>query len=208
MRTSHRNPVGWRYVCAGVLLTAMAAHPIGSRADDAHGALPPLSNRQAAERAVARALDNLGIPGGNGREVSCRIERKDGAGDQLLDIMAVEFLVRLGYRVRMGDTVPGFTFRADSLAVDIERRGGILAGRVERRAEATIVAVFRETADTHTTCRARGVYEDAIPAQYLKHAGLSEPFVNDHSRSAFALKPVLFGLIVTGMVWLLYLYRG
>jgi hypothetical protein len=208
MRTAVRYAWWLRFVRTGVLLAGMTACTTAHISADPCPLVLPLSNRQVAEQVVSRALENLGIPEGNGREVSCRIERTGRAGDTLLDIMAVEYLLRRGYRVRAGDTVPGFTFRADSLMVDLERRGGIRSGRVVRRAEAFVVAVFRETADAHTTYRARGVHEDAFPSRLLAHAGRVEPFVNESGSPAFAVKQVLFGLIVTGLIWLLYSYRG
>jgi len=208
MRTAVRIARGLRFVLTGVLLAGMTACATSRVSNDPYRTSLPLSNRQVAERVISQALENLGIPEGNGREVSCRVERTGTAGDPMLDIMAVEFLARRGYRVRTDSTIPEFRFGTDSLAVDLTGRGSIRARRVERHAEASVVAVFRESPDARKTYRAFGVYEDSFPAWASEYTGRSEPFVNDHRRSGLAVKPFFFGLIVTGLVWLLYTYRG
>jgi hypothetical protein len=52
------------------------------------------------------------------------------------------------------------------------------------------------------------MYDDAFPTGMLDHVGRDDSFVVDRGRSFAVVRPVLFGLAVTGLIWLLYSYRG
>jgi hypothetical protein len=189
------------------LLAAVMLAPEGGADETGRPSLPP-TNRQAAERAVAAALEQLGVPEGNGAEAACTIDGPASPGGALLDILAVEFLGRRGYKVRTGDGVPGFRFGLDSLTVDLDGRGVFRVRRVDRHAEATVTAEYRGSPDTRYIYRARGVFDDSFSAAAAGYTGRAEPFVNDRSGPSLPVEPILFGLAVTGLIWLLYSYRG
>ena len=209
-------------IAVWVFLLAMVMQPDGSGTEEPGRLRFPPTNRQMAEQVIAQALEKLGIPEGKGGEVSCGVEEGGAPGNSLIDILSVEFLNRHGYRVRTGDGIPGFRFGVESLAVVLKGRGVVRVSRVERHAEVSVVAVLRGTGETgrpsvsgahvgdplRTTWRARGVLDDAFPAKDREYVGRSEPFVNDQSGPSLSIRPIVYGLIVTGLIWLLYSYRG
>ncbi len=58
----------------------------------------PVSNAQVAQKVIELALENAGIPYGKGTEVSYKVDG-DSEEDNLLRIIALEFLLKHGYRV-------------------------------------------------------------------------------------------------------------
>ncbi len=167
----------------------------------------PFTNRQVAEQVVARALEDLRLPEGNGAAVRVGLEG-NGQGRDMLEVAVMEHLAGHGYRVGGGDTLPEFRFGMDTLYVSLEREGGFRKKQVRRLAEARIGAVFRETPDARKNYQGRGIYDDAFPSGMLDHVGRDASFVVDRGRSFAVVRPILFGLAVTGLIWLLYSYRG
>lgn len=190
-------------VIAAMLLGALWAAGSAAGAD---GSLP-LTNRQTAERALTRALEGMAIPEGNGLAVRCRAETA-GPGSDLLPAAAVEYLVGRGYRVGEGEALPEFRFTLDTLYVRIDRPGWVRRKTAERVAEARVGAEFLGARDTRMVFRGQGRLEDAFPAGMLDHTGWDDPFLVGTKGSFGTAKPVFFGLVVTGLIWLLYSYRG
>ena len=167
----------------------------------------PLSNRQVAERVITCALDSLGIPEGKGFTVHVEVDGT-GIGQNILDMAATEFLTKHGYHVGGKGALPEFRFTVDTLFVNLGREGGFRKKQVRRIAEARIGANFRETQDSRKVFQGHGFYNDAFPVGKLNHVGRGDSFVVDRGSSFAVVRPVLFGLAVTGLIWLLYSYRG
>jgi hypothetical protein len=185
---------------------AVALSCAGSRSS--LGGDAPITHRQAAERAIFSALESMKVPGGASATVSLRIEDRGRACDPMLRLAAEDYLVRNGYRVRAGEEVPCFTFRADTLSVTLERSGGIRNASAARSAETAVTAVFRPDASSWLGFGGHGSFRGTIPLWAVSSMGRDLEFVNDQSRLFGAVRPVFLGLLVTGFVWLLYSYRG
>jgi hypothetical protein len=188
-------------VLTGVL-TEFRTAPSGAETD-----VPPLTNRQAAEQVLARALENLGIPEGNGVIVLCRAN-SSGTEVPFFRAAVQEFLLARGYRIRESGEFPEFRFGLDTLFVHIERKGFLRDRMVRRMAEARIGVVFRSSEEVRQAYRGSATYEDMFPAAMIDHAGRNDPFLTGEERSFGIIKPVVFGLVFTGLIWLLYSYRG
>jgi hypothetical protein len=173
----------------------------------AESEVPPLTNRQAAEQALLRALQNLGIPEGSGMTVLCRAD-SSGSGFPVFQAAARAYLLGRGYRVRERGEFPEFSLSLDTLFVSMERKGFLRIKTVQRAAEARVGAVFRGPGETRQVYRGSGTYEDVFPANMIDHAGRNDPFLTGEGRSFGIVKPVLFGVVFTGLIWLLYSYRG
>jgi hypothetical protein len=185
---------------------AVALSCAGSRSS--LGGDAPITHRQAAERAIFSALEAMKVPPGGSSPVSLRFEDRGRACDSMLRLAAEDYLVRNGYRVRAGEEVPCFTFRADTLSVTLERSGGIRNASAARSAETAVTAVFRPDAASRRVFEGKGSYRDAIPLWAVSSMGRDLEFVDDQSRLFGAVRPVFLGLLATGFVWLLYSYRG
>lgn len=168
---------------------------------------PPISHRQAAERVIATAMDDLGIPEGNGM-TACIVVDGAAPGGDILEIAAAEFLLEHGYKIAGSDTFPEFRVGLDTLAVSLESEGGFWKKKVRRRAEARVKAVFREARDARKVFVGQGIYEDVFSKGALGKSDRDDPFIIDRSRSFTVVRPIFFGLTVTGLIWLLYSYRG
>ena len=197
-----RIHIFWGVVFAGLVgagFTAMGAE------NDPYP-LPP-SNREAAEKVLFTAIENLGIPEGKGAGILFRTEGT-GTGRELLGIIAEEFLLNHGYQVHESGNFPEFRFGIDTLYIKLDTGGKGKKHSVGRFAEARVGAFFQETEDSRKVFNGRGVFEDAFPSRMLEHVVRNDTFVIHHSTLYAVVKPVLFGLIMTGLVWLLYSYRG
>jgi len=197
-----RKYIFWGGVFAGLVGTGFTA---GGEAADSYP-LPP-SNRQVAEKVLFSAVENLGIPEGKGAGILFRTEGT-GAARELLGFIAEEFLLKHGYQVHESGNFPEFRFGLDTLYVRLDPGGKGKKLSVERFAEARISAFFQETENSRKVYNGRGVFEDAFPSRMIGHVGRNDTFVIHHSTLYSVVKPVLFGLIMTGLVWLLYSYRG
>jgi len=177
----------------------------------AHGAefdarlLPP-SNREIAGKVLLAAVENLGIPEGKGADVLFRTEGTK-TEKELWGSIAEEFLLKQGYIVHESGNFPEFRFGIDSLYIKLDKGKG-KKHPVGRFAEARVIAFFQETESSRKVFHGNGVFEDIFPASMMEHVGKNDPFVINHSTSYSVIKPVFFGLIMTGLVWLLYSYRG
>jgi hypothetical protein len=190
---------------AGVIavLVGTGFTPEGKTADSYP--LPP-SNRQVAENVLFKAVENLGIPEGKGAGILFSAAGTGAAGD-ILGFIAEEFLLKRGYEVHESGNFPEFRFDLDTLYVRLNP-GGKGKKRVERFAEARISAFFQETESSRKVYNGSGIFEDAFPSAMIKHVGRDDRFVIRQRTLYSAVKPVFFGLIMTGLVWLLYSYRG
>jgi hypothetical protein len=168
--------------------------------------LPP-SNRETAEKVLSKAIENLGIPEGKGAGILFRTEGT-GTGKELLGILAEKFLLNHGYQVHEIGNFPEFRFGIDTLYIKLDTGGKGKKHSVERFAEARVGAFFQETEDMKKVYNGRGVYEDEFPSGMLEHVGRNDTFVIQNNTLFAAAKPFLYGLIMTGLVWLLYSYRG
>ncbi len=169
--------------------------------------IPPPTNRQAAEKALVQALETLGIPEGNGVTALFRVTEPGESGD-LFRVTAMEYLLRRGYRIKESGEFPEFRFDLDTLYVHINRKGFPRRKTAERIAEARIGAIFHDLDETRKVFRGHGIHEDGFPAVMLNQVGRDDLFPVGSDRLFGAIKPALFGLTVTGLIWLLYSYRG
>ena len=74
----------------------------------------PISNAQVAEKVIELSLENAGIPCGHGTIVSCKVDG-DSEEDSLLGMIALEFLLKHGYRVVENNDSLVALQRSDSL---------------------------------------------------------------------------------------------
>ena len=124
----------------------------------------PVSNAQVAQKVIELALENAGVPHGQGTEVSYKVDgdprldpRLDQGGveDNLLGIIALEFLLKHGYRVvENKDSSPihsgtEIRFSLDTLYVNLyprldrgESRTTKMSKLIRRHSEAHIKIVF------------------------------------------------------------------
>ncbi|HDY86872.1 MAG TPA: hypothetical protein ENH82_02015 [bacterium] len=173
--------------------------------------IPP-SNIHVSQTAIKAALENSGIPQGNGTGVVCNI---DGAtkADYLLDNIASEYLLGHGYRVfENKKSIPEIRFNLDTLYVNLDiKRKKKEVKLIQRYSEARISVVFLLPSGVKEVYKGRGTYEDAFPFKMLDSTGKNEPFVTYspvYDRIAKKAKPFLLGITMTALAWLLYSYRG
>jgi hypothetical protein len=196
------------YIVLGVMCGVVAVSGFPAGDVRAQNAPPfPATHRQAAEKALSAAVGNLGIPEGNGSDVLFRTGSA-GTGHELLGTIAEEYLLAHGYRVHEKGTWPEFAFELDTLYVRLDS-GGKGRGRLTARiAGAEVGAVYRITEDTRSVFHGSGKYEDVIPARALRKMEQKETYIIDHSTVFGVVKPIFLGIMITGLVWLLYSYRG
>ncbi len=198
----------FRVLVLNLIVMALCGASGITYADDVNdGTVLPPTNLRVGERVLARAMQSLNIPGGSGRLV--RISTAEsGPGNGLLADTALEYLVGRGYRVAESDTLPEFRFSLDTLYVSIERPGWIRRNRAVRTAEARIGAEYHGPENTRQVFRGQGRIEDVFPASMIDHVEGNDLFPDRAEDSFGAARSVVFGLVVTGLIWLLYSYRG
>ena len=206
----------------------------------------PVSNAQVAQKVIELALENAGVPYGKGtlvalqrsenEEVSYKVDG-DSEEDNLLRIIALEFLLKHGYRVsefRIHNsefTIPVIRFSLDTLYVNLYPRldprldrGGSRTTKMSkltrRHSEAHIKIVFLIVRAEHVqpllpefkkVYKGRGVMEDTFPSYMLESVGEGESFTTifpAQDRIIKNVQPFLLGITITALVWLLYSYRG
>ena len=172
----------------------------------------PLSNIYVGETVIESALENSGIPPGNGTEVVCNIDGVTKA-DYLLGINASEYLLRHGYRIfENKKSILEIRFSLDTLYVNLDiKRTKNKVKLIKRYSEARICAVFHQLSGVKEVYKGLGIYEDTFPFQMLDSVGNNESFVTfspAYNRIAEKVKPFLLGITMTALVWLFYSYRG
>ncbi|MFC1552756.1 hypothetical protein ACFL6P_09375 [Candidatus Latescibacterota bacterium] len=188
----------------------------------------PKTNSHVAEIVVRSALENAGIPVGRGAEVRFSMDSSGDAHD-IMAIAGPEFLLDHGYTVSespgTNESIPEFRFGIDTLYVNLDRDKNV-PRTIGRIAAANIRAVLAGSGDVESagsTGDARGTggakkvfigaakYSDSFPAQMMEATGTEEPYINrfpsrEHIKSM--TQPLLLGITMTALVWLLYSYRG
>jgi hypothetical protein len=172
----------------------------------------PVSNVRVGEQVIEQALENSGIPGGNGTVVLYTVNQSGFSGN-LLDILVPEFLLKKGYTVtKKKGFLPEFTFNLDTLYVNLDRKHLSRHGSVVRRySEARINAVFKTSLDFSEVYAGRGIFSDIIRSKDMKYLGSNENFVHQIQNGDGVIgkiKPVFTGVAVTILMWLLYSYRS
>jgi hypothetical protein len=173
--------------------------------------IPP-SHVQVGGKVIELALNNLGIPDGKGREVGCIVEGTDKASE-LVRIIAPEILLKLDYKIaEKKSTAPELIISVDTLHVTLTKEKSLLAGkRIERFAEAHIHAVLLDADGTRQVFTGKGTFVDNLTSEMLQSVASNDPYVIDRvSRNRFVakLKPVVIGIAMTVLTWMLYSYRG
>jgi hypothetical protein len=220
-------------VCLLLILSLFPIAGCGSafRAEEPFQGTIPKTNSHVAEIVVRSALENAGIPGGNGAAVRFSVD-SSGTSHDIMAIAGPEFLLNLGYTVsespEINGSIPEFTIGIDTLFVNLEHEKNVTR-TIERIAVARISAVLTATGANDLTGNARSTvgngskggtkkvfigtaeYRDSFPARMLDAAGTEEPYVSmfpsrEHIRSI--TQPLLLGITMTALVWLLYSYRG
>ncbi|MFC1538955.1 hypothetical protein ACFL6H_05985 [Candidatus Latescibacterota bacterium] len=170
----------------------------------------PKTNSQIAEIVFESALEKAGIPGGRGVEIRFVVENNI-IGSDILEMVAPEFLLNHGYIVsEKNGLVPEFRFSVDTLYVNLERAEND-AQTIQRYAMANIGAVLTDSGGTKKVFIGSGKYQDSLPFGMMEAVGTHETYVHrfpsqEHIREKF--QPVLLGITMTALVWLLYSYRG
>ncbi|MFC1541339.1 hypothetical protein ACFL50_02680 [Candidatus Latescibacterota bacterium] len=174
-----------------------------------HGEIPK-ANSQIAEIVVESALEKAGIPGGRGFEIRFVVENT-GIGSDILEMVIPEFLLEHGYVVsEKNGLVPEFRFSVDTLYVNLERAENDTQ-TIRRYAVANIGAVLTDSDGTKKIFFGSGEYQDSFALVMMETAGTSAPFVYPFSSREHLkdkIQPVLLGITMTALVWLLYSYRG
>jgi hypothetical protein len=192
----------WMVIPAGLAGAFFTAYASEMNTDP----LPP-SNNEVVGIVLSDAMGNLGIPEGKGVDVFFCIEGESEKKD-IIRVIAEKFLLEHGYRVHETGKFPEFRFGLDSLYIKLDLKKEGKKNIVERFAEAKIVAIFQETEISRKVYNGSGVFKDEFPAKMMGHVGEKDPVIVNHRTFYGVIKPVFFGLIMTGLVWLLYSYRG
>jgi len=172
----------------------------------------PLSNIQVEEKVIRSALKDLGLPGGQSREVMCMVNENSRASE-ILRIIASEVLLEQQYSVtEKKSSVPVLRFSVDTLRVVLTSERLQKKGKgIKRFAEAHISCVFLETSGSRYVFRGKGTYEDSFASHMLNSLGESDQYVTNHAlhdRYTEKVKPVVFGVTMTILTWMLYSFRG
>jgi len=94
----------------------------------------PISNAQVAEKVIELSLENAGIPCGHGTIVSCKVDG-DSEEDSLLGMIALEFLLKHGYRVVENNDSLVASRYAESEARRVQRSDSLRCNAVETKNE-------------------------------------------------------------------------
>ncbi len=174
----------------------------------------PLSNMQIMEKAVWEALENAGVSEGNNEPLRLEFRGEEGMPESLLTVLVPGFLKNLGYEVSESGVHSSVVMvRADTMAVslNIERR---LFGRdrVLRLAEVSLVLEKHGSNGTKSVYEGSYAASDEFPLTYLLAVGNGETFVTVYDTGNILSgnhgKPLVLGITMTALVWLLYAYRG
>lgn len=203
---------GWVRLFQGLLLFGLAGCSSVFQGEKPYKSEIPLSNVNVGEIVIERALENAGLPRGHGIEVIYQVDGASKASN-LLEIIALEFLLRNGYRiVENKQPIPKIRFSLDTLYVNLDiKRTKSLDKIIRRDSEARIGAVFQETSGLKKIYKGRGVYQDIFSFQMLDSVGDKEPFVTVFSAQdgiAGKVKPFFLGITISALTWLIYSYRG
>lgn len=206
-----------RYADAGltvflVLFMVSGCGLTGRRIVNGMDALP-VSNVRILEQAVLDALENTGIPEGGDVPVNLRVEGDD-VGETLLTVLAPGFFDSHGYDVLGPDSQAAvLVVRAETMSVslNVERK---LLGRdkVVRRADAVLTIETGDHDGLRKVYRGSSIVSDEFPANYLPLAVDDKTFSVVHDDGSILSgkhgKPLVLGLTMTALAWLLYAYRG
>ena len=171
----------------------------------------PLSNTRVAELVIGKALEDIGLPGGEGMEILCVVDGDTGARD-IAQIIAREFLGRNGYSVvENNSSAPELRITVDSLCVTLISERSKQAGkRVARFARANITGIFLSTNGTRRVYRGTGTFDDSFTYKMVKALKRNEPYVSDRieeTKFSSKFKPLVIGAAITVFSWMLYSYR-
>ena len=200
------------FILSGLLCLGFIGCGIPNRGMKTVQAPIPPSNIQVEEKVIELALKDLGIPGGGGIEVLCVVGGENKASD-MVRIIAPEILLRHGYRiVEKKVSVPELRFTVDTLHVTLTSEKSRQTGKITRRfAEARIGVVFLETNGTRHVYRGRGTFDDSFASYMLHSMECNDPYVIDFVSVDWLtskFKPVVIGVTMTVLLWMLYSYRG
>ena len=173
--------------------------------------IPP-SHVQIEKKVLELAINNLGLPDGNGMEIQFDVAGNDHAS-VLLSICALEFLLRNGYHIVEKDTsVPKITFKVDSLQLTLTKGYSRKTGKhILRDAFAQIGAALFEINGTRHVYKGYGTFKDTFAFQMIDSLDRFDPYVDEsfsNERFTERLKPILIGVTMTVLAWMLYSYRG
>ena len=175
----------------------------GSR-HDTQGSVPP-SHTVAVERALDNAFSNLSLPPGNGRRMHWTPDGQDVLS--LLPPHGAEYLISRGYKLTAVDsTTLRCVITVDTLFVNLGSKDD--SGRIERVAGAQLSAEIKSTNGDRQVFQAKGAYEDMVEERFIGILDGENPLLQRSRGIVYYLKPILYGLTVTAMVWFLYSYRG
>ncbi|MFC1607607.1 hypothetical protein ACFL47_06505 [Candidatus Latescibacterota bacterium] len=168
----------------------------------------PLSNRLVAETVLKRAFSGMNIPDSH-VDVTWQVDTPGLIGDHVR-ILAPEYLLGKGYRLSMNnDGNLEIRFAIDTLYVYIAvERSPKGKKQAVRTAEARIGATLLGENGSRKVFSGRGTYQDTFPPSFMDAVGNSEPYVETRERFISRLKPVVFGVTLTGLLWYLYSFRG
>ena len=172
----------------------------------------PHSNVYIEEQVITLALMDLELPEGRDRKVSYRIEGNDDASD-MIRLIAPEILLRRNYQIVEDESLfPVIIFSLDTLRVMLtSERSKKIHEKIKRHAEARITAVFREAEKTRYVFKGCGTYEDIFHPRMLDSLDLGNAYVTNRIsdvRYSAKVKPVIIGVAITVLAWMLYSYRG
>ena len=83
--------------------------------------------------------------------------------------------------------------------------------RIKRYAVAHIAAALLDTDGTRLVFTGRGTFDDSFASYMLDSVGSDDPYITDSvslDRYTAKVKPVVFGVAITVLAWMLYSYRG
>ena len=175
----------------------------GSGHDDADS-VPP-SHTVTVERALDDALSNLSLPPGNDRMMRWTPKGQDVLS--LLPPHGAAYLTSRGFVLTAVDsTALRCVITVDTLFVTFGSEDD--HNRVQRVAGARLSAEMKLPNGDRQVFQAKGLYEDLVEKRFINVLDGDHPLLQRSRGIVYYLKPVIYGLTVTTMVWFLYSYRG
>lgn len=213
----HRNCRNWenKYVTSCgkgiVAITMLALACAGAGCSLLHGSghndggnVPP-SHTVAVERALDDALTNLSLPPGNSRMMNWTPTGRDVLS--LLPVHGATYLTGRGYILATADSIGlRCVINVDTLYVSLGSKDDDV--RMKRIAEARLTAELKSPKGDRQVFQATGSYKDTIEKRFIGTLDDDHPLLEQSKSIVSYLKPIIYGLTATALVWFLYSYRG
>ena len=167
----------------GLLLSLFTGCSIPFRGDKTIQEPIPPSHVQIEKKVLELAIDNLGLPDGNGMEVQFDVTGNDQAAVLL---SSLQLTLTSGHSRKKGK-------------------------HIFRDAFAQIGAALFEIDGTRHVYKGYGTFKDTFAFQMIDSLDRFDPYADEsfsNIRFTERLKPIFIGVTMTVLVWILYLYRG